>query len=555
MPLTKASKVLIGLTIVSVVSAAVWQFGIKGFLAHRAESASGTPGTSTPGTTATTSAPVVTPASGPLGSAGNPLKVSLVSFHGYAPGLSANGDSLDTKAGSLFDQQGVHIKFVLNDDIPTLTTLFESGSAQCAWRTSDFWAQEQPNLRNAAHDGRAVMIVDNTRGADAVIARDPSIQSIEDLTGHSVALLQFTPSHGLLIDALNNSSLSAKKREAVKTVFVQAEDGTAGVRAAFEAGHVDAAVLWDPDLSLALRAPGAHVVYSTKIATDLIYDVMVCDKKVLDDPANQPAIQGFVAGWLGNVDAVEHDRTKGVSALKATEDMFGLLAKKEGDSFISGLFDNIDLTDLADNARILGRVAGGTNNYERVYHQFDGIYRGLGALANPNSPVITPSDSFDYRYVDALLAKDSAAKATAAVPQFSFTPAEAAKADTKPAAMTKPVTINFESGSSELTKKSQQTIDTDMVPLIQSNGSAYFEISGNTDSTGARATNVQLSKARASAVEAYLVHEWEFPAARFVLVGNGPDKPLCNESKPDDGVSIDDCRASNRTTRVAVLAR
>ena len=30
---------------------------------------------------------------GPLGSAGNPLKVSIVSFHGYAPALVANGQS------------------------------------------------------------------------------------------------------------------------------------------------------------------------------------------------------------------------------------------------------------------------------------------------------------------------------------------------------------------------------------------------------------------------------------------------------------------------------
>ena len=47
---------------------------------------------------------------------------------------------------------GLNVEFVINDDIPTLTTLFESKAAHCAWRTSDFWAQEQPNLRNAGHD-------------------------------------------------------------------------------------------------------------------------------------------------------------------------------------------------------------------------------------------------------------------------------------------------------------------------------------------------------------------------------------------------------------------
>ena len=132
--------------------------------------------------------------------------------------------------------------------------MFESNTAQCIWRTSDFWAQEQPNLRNSGHDGRAVMIVDNTRGADAIIARDPSIRTVEDLAGKKVALLQFTPSHGMTIDAIDNSSLSARRKQSIEYVFINAEDGLAGVRAALESGSVDAAVLWDPDLSLALRS-------------------------------------------------------------------------------------------------------------------------------------------------------------------------------------------------------------------------------------------------------------------------------------------------------------
>ena len=62
---------------------------------------------------------------GPLGSAGNPLKVSIVSFHGYAPALVANGQSLTTRPGSLFDKEGLDVEFVIQDDIPTITTIFE----------------------------------------------------------------------------------------------------------------------------------------------------------------------------------------------------------------------------------------------------------------------------------------------------------------------------------------------------------------------------------------------------------------------------------------------
>jgi NitT/TauT family transport system substrate-binding protein len=491
-----------------------------------------------------------------LGSKNNPVKVSIVSFHGYAPALVANGKSLTTQPDSLFDRLGVNVEFVIQDDIPTLTTIFESGTAHCAWRTSDFWAQEQPNLRNAGHDGRAVIVVDNTQGGDAIIARDPAIQSVEDLAGRSIALLQFTPSDGMTIDAIENASLTARKKNTVKFVYIQAEEGTAGVRAALEAGSVDASALWDPDLSLALKnIPGAHVVYSTRTATNLIYDVIVCDQRVLANPANTAAIQGLVSGWLQGVDASRSNPDLAVDALVQTEEFFALLAKSEGRDFIKGLFTNVVWTNLEDNARILG-LAGGTNHYERVYHRFDGIYRKAGALANPNSPVIAPQNSFDYRFIQALLAKDTAARAEAAKPEFTFSEKERDVVAQGEASVTKPVIVSFATGEFQLNKRAQKMVDAEMVPFIENNGSAYFTVSGNTDSTGSRTGNQRLSLARAKSVVDYLVTQWNFERARFHVIGNGPDVPLCNEDRPEtEDLSLDDCRALNRTTRVAVFTR
>jgi NitT/TauT family transport system substrate-binding protein len=548
--MTPLAKGLITITILSVTAAAAWQLGIKNLVMGSGPVSAEDPKPKSG------SGSFFGGKSGPLGGADNPLKVSIVSFHGYAPALVANGASLTTQSGSIYDSLGVNIEFVIQDDIPTLPTVFGSGAAQCAWRTSDFWAQEQPNLRNAEMDARAVMVVDNTQGADAVIARDPKIQRIEDLENHSVALLQFTPSHGMVIDAIDNSSLSARKKQTIKLVYINADEGTAGVRAALEGGQVDAAALWDPDLALAVKnVPGAHVIYSTKTATNLIYDVMVCDKKVLDDPANDATIGAFVEGWMKGVVAAKKDPDAAVDALIQTEEFFALLANDEGKPFVKRLFKDLVWTGVEDNARILG-LAGGTNHYERVYRNFDGIYRAAGALANPNSPVIPPSDSFEYKYIKALLAKDSAAQEAAKAPEFTFTDVERAKATETDAIVTRPVTVNFASGSSELTKRAEKTIDEEMVPMIENLGSAYFDVAGNTDSTGARAANVKLSKDRAKAVVDYLVKQWEFPQERFTVSGNGPDKPLCDEKNPEaEGLDLEACRAANRATRLAVHSR
>jgi outer membrane protein OmpA-like peptidoglycan-associated protein/ABC-type nitrate/sulfonate/bicarbonate transport system substrate-binding protein len=560
---TKGLLLIIGLGLVGSIG---WNFVLKDKLKAGGQfstnapgnTATGAPANASPNATPTATAGTTAgaPVSGKLGSATAPLRVSLVSFHGYAPALVANGNSLKTRPGSIYAKLGLNVEFVINDDIPTLTTLFEAKTAQCAWRTSDFWAQEHPNLRNSGHDGKGVMLVDNTQGGDAVIAKDASVQKIEDLAGKNVALLQYTPSHGMLIDAIDNASLTARAKKQIKPVFIKPEEGTAGVRAAFSSGNVDAAVLWDPDLSLALReVKGAHIVYSTKTASNLIYDMMVCDQRALASPDNEAVFQAFVDGWLEGVTAARANPDAAVKALVDTEEYFKLLAAKEGAPFIKSLFGNLLWTDLADNARILG-MAGGVNHYERVYARFDQIYRAEGSLANPKSPVISPQDSFDTRFIKKALQRNAQAQAEAAKPTQSYSEQGRAAAMATPAVVTKPVAVSFASGSFGLSKKAQQVVDREMVPFIENNGSAYFELSGNTDSVGSAAVNQPLSLARAKAVADYLEKQWEVPRARLRVTGHGSSRPLCDEAKPEGAeMTLDACRSLNRTTRLAVFGK
>src|SRR5688500_9719528 len=144
--LTPLAKGLLTVVIVGGAVAAGWHLGLKDMVRARAglvkapsEAQADSRGQNSERSANSDSA------SGPLGTPGNPLKVSIVSFHGYAPALVANGKSLTTRPGSIFARQGVNVELIIQDDIPTLTTIFESNTAQCAWRTSDFWAQEQPN--------------------------------------------------------------------------------------------------------------------------------------------------------------------------------------------------------------------------------------------------------------------------------------------------------------------------------------------------------------------------------------------------------------------------
>jgi len=75
---------------------------------------------------------------------------------------------------------------------------------------------------------------------------------------------------------------------------------------------------------------------------------------------------------------------------------------------------------------------------------------------------------------------------------------------------------------------------------------ARIRIEGNTDSIGSRDSNVKLSWRRANAVANYLVNKYGFDRNRFVIIGNGPDKPVA-DNNTDEG------RAKNRRTDFALL--
>lgn len=545
------TKVLLAMAVSAITCAGVWHLGLRDVV-QGADLPGGDPADPNAPNTPVAAKPAPSSGKGALGSAGNPLKVSIVSWHGYAPALVANGNSLTTKKGSIYDQEGVNVEFLLQDDIPTTVSLFEPGIAQCVWRTIDFFAQEHPQIRANKLDAKVVLVVDNSRGSDAILAKG-DITKVEDLAGKSVGLAQYTPSHMVLVHAIEQSLLTERKKQTISYKFING--GTAEVRAAFESGSIDAAVLWEPDTSLALKnTPGSKVVYSTATATNLIYDTIVCDSRVIE--ANPDVIQRFVTGWLKGVDAAEADKAKATEALAATEPMFADLIKQQGAAFMASLYEGVKWTGLSDNLRVFG-LAGEASSAEAIYGRADKIWRESTDAVQQDAPTIPPKEAFDLRFVQKLAEADAAAKEKAKQPEFTFTSTERDVAVKKKAPeLTKPVSVNFGSGSAELSKRAQQTIDSEIVPLLDSMGSAYFSVEGNTDATGSAGTNQKVSLARAQAVVDYLVKEWEFPAERFKTAGNGPAKPFCNEKNPSaDGMTLDECQAANRRTDVAVYSR
>jgi NitT/TauT family transport system substrate-binding protein len=73
-------------------------------------------------------------------------------------------------------------------------------------------------------------------------------------------------------------------------------------------------------------------------------------------------------------------------------------------------------------------------------------------------------------------------------------------------------------------------------------------IEGNTDNVGSAEMNRSLSYKRAKSVADYLVKTYSFDPNRFIIVGNGPDKPIA-------GNTTEEGKSANRRTEFQLLGK
>jgi sulfonate transport system substrate-binding protein len=129
------------------------------------------------------------------------------------------------------------------------------------------------------------------KGEAILVPKDSKIASVAELKGKKVALNKGSNVHYLLAKALEANGL---KLADVDSVFLAPADG----RAAFEAGKVDAWVIWDPFEAAAVAATGARVLVD---GTGLVqnYQYYLATR---DYAAKQPQV---IKALLAEIDTVD----------------------------------------------------------------------------------------------------------------------------------------------------------------------------------------------------------------------------------------------------------
>lgn len=268
----------------------------------------------------------------------SPLTVPYITWGGDMATFYGNG-GLTTKAGSLFQKQGLNLRLVPGDDF--------------VQQVRDYRAGKTPFLRGTFHmvglaseaigsDPRTkgVVILQMTWSAgDHMIAR-AGVKTVSDLKGKTIALQQGGPHVGMLDDILKAAKLNWNDVKVVWTKdLTGSQDSPAEVFKKRQ--DIDACFAITPDMAGlcgGLRSTGtgaegtvkgARVLVSTAELSRSIADVYVCRKDFYD--ANKDLVTRFVAGYLKAceevIDLKRQYESKGSesykSLLQMTQDIYG----------------------------------------------------------------------------------------------------------------------------------------------------------------------------------------------------------------------------------------
>lgn len=209
-----------------------------------------------------------------------PIKIGYSDWPGWVAWQVA-------KEKGFFKKHGVEVDLVW---FPIYTDSLTALNAGKVDGNSSAWCDVIPPLAEGVKL-KVVLVNDNSAGNDAIVAK-PSIKTMKGLKGKSVATELGTVEHFLLLQALAKNGMTEKDVEYKNLTVPDAA-------AAFLAGKVDAAGLWQPWISQIQREGKGNVLFTSKEIPGLIPDLLVFQEKIVTERADE--VQKIVAAWFDAV--------------------------------------------------------------------------------------------------------------------------------------------------------------------------------------------------------------------------------------------------------------
>jgi NitT/TauT family transport system substrate-binding protein len=254
-----------------------------------------------------------------------PLRIGLIDWPGYelfhlAQSLNFYGNTKDHAP----------IELVNYNDITALLRAYRQQSVQCACVTLN----EVLQLASTQADQRVIMAIDESAGADAILAK-PSIKTLADLKGKRVASDLTALSGYMLVSALEQAKLTLNDIQIVTL-------GMGDHLEAYKADRCDAVITFEPFRTQLLQS-GAQVLFDSRQIPGAIVDVLLTSQPILQKYTS--TLKVLTDGFFKAFDYLNQNSQDAIARMAARE-------KVSSDDFASTL-KLLKLADRSTNRTLL----------------------------------------------------------------------------------------------------------------------------------------------------------------------------------------------------------
>ena len=278
-----------------------------------------------------------------LAAAKKEFNVCWTIYAGWMPWGTIAGDKIIDKWASKY---GIKINVVqLNDYIESINQYTAGQFDGCTMTNMD--ALTIPAAGGV--DTTALILGSYSEGNDGVVMKGEG-KTLADLKGMKIYLPELSVSHYLLVRGLEKAGLAERDVTVVNT-------SDADIVSAFSTPDVEAAVAWNPQLSVIKSTPQATEVFSSAAVPGELIDMMVVNTATLkDNPALGKALTGAWYEMMGLMKAQDAKALNAMAAASGT-DLAGYQAQLKTTHLFYTPADNLAFTTSADLAKTMQRVA------------------------------------------------------------------------------------------------------------------------------------------------------------------------------------------------------
>ena len=265
------------------------------------------------------------------------VSMAFCTWTGYAPMFIA-------KELGYFEDAGLNMDIQIIEDESTYAALITTNKINFIATAQD------PNIKMFANgaDIRYVLAMDASNGADGLVVTE-DIKSMDDLAGKSLALDKSASSYYFFLTALEDAGSIGEDDINVIDMGDTTEAGLA-----FMGGSVDAAIMWEPELSEALDSvEGSYALVTSADYPDTILDSLVVNTGYAEE--NPDVVEAVTEAWYKAVDFMNENPEEAYEYMASGfEEVTGedIAADVEGLQFF-GRDENAELLDESAERSII----------------------------------------------------------------------------------------------------------------------------------------------------------------------------------------------------------